>query len=89
MVLGYGQLIFISPGVMRATFTTSDLAQSQTPHEIRAKYSGNGLFARSHSADLDQLVKPVPTRGSTTTLARRRGRAIRANSARHYRSPRR
>ena len=75
VVLGYGQLILISPGVMRATFTTSDLAQSQDFHEIRAKYSGNGLFARSHSTDLDQLVKPVPTRGSTTTLAVPQGQA--------------
>ena len=66
VVLGYGTLVVVSPGVMRTTLTLDSLAVGS--YDILARYSGNGLFAKSISAVLTEVVKPAPTRTSTTGL---------------------
>ena len=70
-ILGYGKLALVSTGVMRATLTTDSLALGA--HDIRARYSGNGLFAVSNSALVTEVVKVAPTRASSTSLAQSSG----------------
>jgi hypothetical protein len=71
-ILGYGMLVVVAPGVSRATLTTSSLSLdafgNAMTHDIRARFSGNTAFATSASRLVEQLVKPVPTRTSATTL---------------------
>jgi autotransporter-associated beta strand protein len=67
-VLGYGKLAVVATGITRASFTTSALPINAQGHEIQARYSGNATFARVNSAILEQVVKPLPTRTSSTTL---------------------
>jgi autotransporter-associated beta strand protein len=70
-LLGFGTLTPIAAGVARATFTTALTISGTTAetHTIVARYSGSPTFARSNSAALNQIVKPVPTRTSFTVLA--------------------
>jgi hypothetical protein len=64
--IGYANLVVVATGITRATLVTSALPVGT--HDIDARYSGNASFARVNSAVLEQVVKPLPTRTSTTTL---------------------
>ncbi len=65
-ILGYATLSQVSAGVMRTTFTTNALGLGT--HNIQARYSGSGLFAVNNTTSLNQVVKPIPTRTSSTGL---------------------
>ena len=71
VVLGYGKLTPVSPGVMRATFTTSFAAAGE--YKVQARYSGNALFAKSKSSVVDEIIKIAPTRTSSANLTQSSG----------------
>ncbi|MGL4554418.1 MAG: Ig-like domain-containing protein, partial [Gemmataceae bacterium] len=66
--IGTGRLTANGTGRAKATLTTGSLSLGSPT--ITVQYSGDGLFALKASAPITQVVQPLGTRTSTTSLAR-------------------